>query len=122
MKLLFDMNLSPLLVTFMERVGWESIHWSSVGDPRAPDPTILEWAKKNGYWVITNDLDFGAILAVTKAQAPSVIQFRMQDLSPSHLKPILLSVLEKYSNYLELGALLSVDEGRSRVKILPLKQ
>jgi predicted nuclease of predicted toxin-antitoxin system len=120
MKLLFDMNLSPLLVVLMRIDGWESIHWSTVGDPRASDRTILNWARKNEYWVITNDLDFGAILAATKAESPSVVQFRTQDVSPAHIKPILLNVLEQYKNYLESGAIISVNERNSRIRILPL--
>jgi predicted nuclease of predicted toxin-antitoxin system len=106
----------------MRKDGWDSIHWSSVGDPRAADKTIMSWARKNGYWVITNDLDFGDILAVTDARGPSVVQFRTQDLSPAHLKPILLSVLRQYRSHLESGALISVEETRSRVRILPLRQ
>jgi len=67
MKLLFDMNLSPLLVDMMNNCGWESIHWASVGDPKATDRAIMEWGLKNGCCVVTNDLDFGDILAVTDA-------------------------------------------------------
>jgi predicted nuclease of predicted toxin-antitoxin system len=120
MKLLFDMNLSPFLAKLMSQAGWESLHCSSIGDPRAPDRIIFDWAQKNDQWVITNDLDFGAILAVTKAQKPSVIQFRTQDVSPNHLKPLLLATLEQYKDYLEAGALISIDEKNSRVRILPL--
>lgn len=121
MKLLFDMNLSPLLAALMNKEGWESIHWSSVGDPKAPDHLIMNWALKNGFWVVTNDLDFGDILAVTNAQGPSVIQFRTQDLSPGHLKPLLVSILDQYKGHLKSGALISADDKRSRIRILPLR-
>ncbi len=120
MKLLFDMNLPPLLAARMANAGWESIHWSMIGNPSASDREIFEWADKNGFWVITNDLDFGAILAATKAHRPSILQFRTQDVSPHHLEPILLATLEKYKDYLESGALISVDERHSRIRILPL--
>jgi predicted nuclease of predicted toxin-antitoxin system len=122
MKLLFDMNLSPVLAASMRDSGWETIHWSDVGNPRATDATILEWAGKNGYWIVTNDLDFGAILAATKAECPSVVQVRTEDVSPDHLEPILTVVLQEYKSYLEDGALISVDEVKSRVRILPIKQ
>ena len=122
MKLLFDMNLSPILVDLMNNYGWESIHWSSVGNPKATDRTIMEWGLKNGCCVITNDLDFGDILAVTDARGPSVVQFRTQDLSPTHINPILLTVLKQYKRYLESGALISVEETRCRVRILPLRR
>lgn len=35
MKLLIDMNLSPLWVDTLTRHGWEAVHWSTVGDPHA---------------------------------------------------------------------------------------
>lgn len=65
MKVLSDMNLSPNWVPLLEAAGFESVHWSTVGDPGASDRSILEWALTNGYIVFTNDLDFGAILAAT---------------------------------------------------------
>jgi predicted nuclease of predicted toxin-antitoxin system len=64
MKLLIDMNLSPDWVS-VSVVGIEAIHWSTVGDPRAPDRTIFAWAKEHSFVVFTNDLDFGAILAAS---------------------------------------------------------
>ena len=74
MKILIDMNLSPLWVDVFEEHGMQSAHWSTVGDPRASDKTIMTWARENGYIVFTQDLDFGAILATSDANAPSVIQ------------------------------------------------
>lgn len=37
MKLLIDMNLSPLWVEFLAGSGFESIHWSDVGQASGPD-------------------------------------------------------------------------------------
>ena len=62
MKLLIDMNLSPEWVPVLKERGWDAIHWSSIGDPGAPDREIMTWAKANGHIVFTHDLDFGAIL------------------------------------------------------------
>lgn len=42
MKILIDMNLSPAWVDVLNQAGHEAIHWSNVGDPRAPDAQILE--------------------------------------------------------------------------------
>jgi len=76
MKLLVDMNLSPEWVRVLEEGGWEATHWSKIGDAGASDSEIMTWAKANGHVVFTHDLDFGAILAATKAQSPSVLQIR----------------------------------------------
>jgi predicted nuclease of predicted toxin-antitoxin system len=120
MKILVDMNLSPDWVPALTNHGITSVHWSTVGNPRAEDAVIMDWARENGYVVFTHDLDSGAALALTQAGGPSVIQVRTQDVTPAHLEPQLITVLEKYGPELEAGCLIVLDEGRSRVRILPL--
>lgn len=120
MKILVDMNLSPLWVQSLEDHGFTATHWSSVGDGRAPDSELMQWAHDNDYVVFTNDLDFGAILAVTKAKAPSVIQVRAQDVSPEHLTDLVVRGLRQHEEMLEQGALISIDEARLRSRVLPL--
>ncbi|HXT13289.1 MAG TPA: DUF5615 family PIN-like protein [Candidatus Angelobacter sp.] len=83
MKLVVDMNLSPEWVKVLVEAGWETIHWSKVGDFRATDIEIMAWAKSNGHVVFTHDLDFGTALALTHAEGPSIIQVRTQDVAPS---------------------------------------
>jgi predicted nuclease of predicted toxin-antitoxin system len=70
MRLLLDMNLSPSWVGFLRESGVEAVHWSTVGDPRASDATIMAWARHGGYVVFTHDLDFSALLAATEATGP----------------------------------------------------
>jgi len=120
MKILVDMNRSPDWVTVLTNHGITAVHWSTVGDPRAPDDLIMDWARANAYVVFTHDLDFGAALALTQAEGPSVIQVRTQDVTPEHLEPQVISVLENNSSQLEAGCLIVLDEARSRVRILPL--
>ena len=61
-NVLIDMNLSPDWVPVLQRHGWPAVHWSTVGDPRASDRTIMDWAVANGSIVFTHDLDFGTML------------------------------------------------------------
>lgn len=120
MKILIDMNLAPAWVEVLQADGWDAVHWSTVGHPSAIDQTIMDWARAYDYVVFTHDLDFGAILAVSHAAKPSVIQVRTQDLLPQHLSAVLLTVLRQYQAVLEAGALIVVDEQKLRVRILPL--
>jgi len=122
MKLLIDMNLSPEWVPVLKERGWDAIHWSSIGDPGAPDREIMTWAKANGHIVFTHDLDFGAILAATKAESPSVFQIRTQDINPRHISDLVVSALSQFKDHLEVGALVSVDETKFRARILPLQE
>jgi predicted nuclease of predicted toxin-antitoxin system len=80
----------------------------------------MQWARENDYVVFTHDLDFGALLALTQAGSPSAIQVRTQDVSPHYLEATVIDALKKYESLLEAGALIILDEGKSRVRILPL--
>jgi hypothetical protein len=66
-KILIDMNLSPAWAETLKSAGFEADHWSTLGDIRAADSTILSWARSNGYVLLTHDLDFGAILAAARS-------------------------------------------------------
>lgn len=86
----------------------------------ATDRAIMEWARSNGYIVFTHDLDFGAILAATQASGPSVIQFRAENVLAEDLGPAVIAAIRRFQDALEQGALISVDPGRARARILPL--
>ena len=120
MKFLLDMNLSPRLATLFRENDYESVHWTEVGPHMTCDKDILRWANENGWIIITNDLDFGAILALEKLCLPRVIQIRRLELFPEYVFPILKRVIKQFENELERGAIVVVDEKRMRVRLLPL--
>lgn len=121
MKVLIDMNLSTKWVPVFKQHGWHAVHWQEIGDPRASDPTIMDWARANNYIVFTQDLDFGTLLATTYVQKPSVIQVRIQNALPENLGLWLTGILQQHQASLESGALLTVTEDRTRVRILPFR-
>ena len=120
MKLLVDMNLSPGWVDRLRQHGFEAIHWSTIGAATAPDDEILAWAREHQFVVITKDLDFSAILAATSGRTPSVVQVRTQDLLSDATVRIVATALGTFRTKIEAGSLLSIDEGGTRVRLLPL--
>ncbi len=122
MKILIDMNLSPDWTAVLTAENIEAVHWSSVGKPYAPDEEIMQYARENGYAVFTHDLDFGAMLALTQAESPSVLQIRAQDVLPKSIGQIVITILNKYQNELEQGALIVFDKAKERIRILPLER
>jgi len=120
MKILIDVNFPPVWVDVFSRHRIDAVHWTSIGDPRAKDSEIMEWARRNEYVVFTHDLDFGALLAMTRAAGPSVIQVRTQDVFPSASETLVIAALEKCESALDQGAIVSIDERSSRVRILPI--
>lgn len=121
MKIVIDMCLPPLWVDYFAGANIEASHWTQIGNPKAADKEIFEWAQQNGYIVFTHDLDFGAILAATNANAPSVIQIRTQDVTPEKQGTRLIEAIKSHENYLLAGALLTVDELKSKIRILPIR-
>lgn len=117
---LIDMNLPPAWVERLAREGWTSVHWSTIGDARATDPTVMEYARTHGHVVFTHDLDFGAIMAQAKSGRPSVIQVRAQDVRPESLGDLVVNAVREHEKILKTGALLTIDESTMRVRVLPI--
>ena len=120
MKILIDMNLSPEWVQEFKFHNIEAVHWSAAGKFDARDKIIMDWARKHDHIVFTHDLDFGTALALTRAEKPSVIQVRTQNVTVSHLSKIIIPTLKEHTNLLQKGALLVIDEDKQRIRILPL--
>ena len=120
-KLLIDVNLSPKWVPVLRGLGWPAVHWTDIGDPRATDDAIMAWARHNDHAVFTHDLDFGAMLALSGASGPSVLQVRSQDVTPDYLADVVAAALRQHGADLASGALVVVDPNRARVRVLPIQ-
>lgn len=121
MKLLVDMNLSQRWVGLLSGAGIEAVHWSTVGAMNAPDAEIMAYATGHDYVVLTHDLDFSAILAVTHGEKPSVVQLRADDVRPEVIGGQVLIALRQMETELQEGALVTIDPNRTRLRVLPLR-
>jgi predicted nuclease of predicted toxin-antitoxin system len=119
-KVLIDVNLSPAWTAMLGTNGIEAVHWTSVGDPRAPDDELLRYAREHGYIVFTHDLDFGLLLALTRANGPSVIQVRAQNVLPDAIGDLVVRILTEQAAVLASGALVTVEPHATRVRVLPI--
>ncbi len=120
MKLLLDINISPLWVEWLKNRDYAAVHWSEVGNPKAPDTEILVWARERDYVVFTHDLDFSRLLALTHSQGPSVLQVRTEDVLPSGIGNLVVGALRQFSDLIETGAIVVIDATSSRARILPI--
>jgi predicted nuclease of predicted toxin-antitoxin system len=109
-------------VAFLRANGFEAVHWTTVGDPKAADRELMAHAAQHQFVVLTHDLDFGAILAASNLAAPSVVQIRAGSTDPDAIASHLLLALRQVEPELAAGALVTVDLNRHRVRVLPLRQ
>ena len=119
-KFLVDVSLPLAWVEVFIKHGWSATHWSAVGDARSIDRAVMAWARENGFVVFTHDLDFGTLLALTGANGPSVLQARTHDVLPEHLEQIVVTTIRTYESHLRDGAIVTVDELRGKVRVLPI--
>ena len=120
LRLVIDVNFSPDWAPTLTDAGFEAVHWAQIGDPSAPDREVMDWAAAEGYAVFSHDLDFSTMLALTQAGKPSLIQLRGPKVLPEQIAEILIASIRRFQVDLEAGALLLIEPGRSRVRVLPL--
>ena len=122
MRFLVDMNLTPRWVSHLNQRGHEAVHWSSIGPPTTRDSEICDYARRHGFVLLTNDLDFPQILAHTKEAAPSTLLLRGGPLVPELRATALLNAIEECADEIARGAVLTLDwRDRPRARLLPLK-
>ena len=76
MRFLVDMPLSPGIASWLADRGHDAVHALELGLDRAPDEAIVEQARDEQRVVITADLDYPQLLALTQAEGPGLILFR----------------------------------------------
>jgi predicted nuclease of predicted toxin-antitoxin system len=122
MKFLADMGISYRSVNYLSDLGYGALHLSQLGDIEKEDAEILAQARLDTRVVLTNDLDFGDLLALSGESRPSVVIFRLQDMTADNVNRYLDDILARYSAALNEGVIVSVSERRIRIRKLPIER
>ena len=88
MKLLFDQNLSPKLVTHAADLYPDSTHVHVVGIDRLADKELRDYARREGFVIVTKDSDFSD-LCILLGFPPKVIWIRRGNCSTKTIESIL---------------------------------
>lgn len=120
MKLLLDQGLPRSAAPLLQAAGLDTAHVGDRGHATASDAAILALAAAEGRVVATLDADFHTLLALAGATGPSVIRIRIEGLRGEALAALIQSVLAQAGAELAAGAVVTVQEGRLRIRRLPL--
>ena len=120
MRFLADMGLARSTTAFLRAQGHDAQHLRDQGLQRLSDATIIEKASAERRIILTADLDFSRIIALSGARIPSVITFRSTDMRPATVNRYLSTVLIRFGSELERGVIISVNERSIRVRSLPI--
>jgi len=120
MRFLVDMCVDVRIVTWLREQGYDAIHLREEGLHRLPDPDIFSKGISEKRVIVTFDLDFSEIAALSGGQKISVIVFRLKNTRAFHVINRLTDVLKEVAKPLEKGAIITIEESRYRVRYFPI--
>jgi predicted nuclease of predicted toxin-antitoxin system len=85
-----------------------------------PMTKILEKSRLENRILLTVDLDFAQLLAVSQSPLPSVVLFRLGNENYDQINDCLNLLIDEYTEDLILGAMISVNKKGFRVRKLPI--
>ena len=106
---------------FLRGLGHEVVHALDLGLARAADEEIVDQAKAKGMTILTEDLDFGAMLAVTREIEPGVIILRVGNWRREAIEDRLRTVFEALPEESFKNSIATVDRHRVRFRRLPIQ-
>jgi len=108
------------VVQWLKKQGHDAIHLREENLHRLPNGLIFEKAYKEKRILLTFDLDFSEIVALSGGKMMSVILFRLRNTRTQHVIERLSKVIEDSKKSLEEGAVVVVEETRHRIRRLPI--
>ena len=120
LKLLADIHISPITVAELRAIGYEIHRVSDFISASASDSQIIELAILESAAIITQDLDFSALVAQSGLNKPSIVSLRVSDAKPHRISRILKIVLPQIEQDLQEGSIVSIEETEYRVRKLPI--
>lgn len=120
MKFFADMGISQHTVGWLQDQGYDVVHAREVEMQRAPDEKILTRTREEERVLLTLDLDFGYLMAISSAKLPSVAIFRLGNETSEFITARLRDTLACCEADLRQGAIISVEEATIRVRHLPI--
>jgi predicted nuclease of predicted toxin-antitoxin system len=122
MRFLLDMPVSFLLLDVLQAHGHEGVHAHQIGKDRAPDDELLEIARREDRVIVTADLDFPRLMALSLAEGPGLILFRGGNYSDQEMCELLTLVLRRVPAETLEKSVCVVDRKRIRVTRLPFER
>ncbi len=119
MRFLADMGISRKTVTWLRNNGHDAVHLLDERLHKLPDKDVLEKARKEKRILLTMDLDFGYLLAISKQDMPSIIILRLKNETYENINKRLTDVLRNLDKQLIDGNfVISVEESKIRYRSL----
>ena len=107
------------VASWLNSRGHDATHLRDEGLQRLPDGGIFEKAIVESRVVVTFDLDFGEIVALSRGRKTGVILFRLRNTRTPFVIQRLSEVIFECADALARGAIVIVEETRYRIREFP---
>lgn len=121
MRFLADMCVATRIVEWLRAKEHDVVHLREEGLQRLSDAEVFKKAASENRIILTFDLDFGEIVALSGGKAMSIILMRLRNTRTPYVLKRLETVLEESRELLERGAFIIVEDTRYRARQLPIK-
>ena len=119
MRFVADMCMDVRVASWLNSQGHDATHLRDEGLQRLPNGGVFEKAIAESRVVVTFDLDFGEIVALSKGRKTGVILFRLRNTRTAFVIQRLSEVISECADALMRGAIVIVEEARHRVREFP---
>ena len=120
MRLLADLHISPRTVLSLRSLGHDVVRVNEVMPVDSPDEAIVAQARRDRRVVLTQDLGFSAIIALSGAAFPSVISLRLASSDIDRVNAVPERVLPGMEQDVARGTIITVEDHRIRRRPLPI--
>lgn len=121
MRILADLHIAPRTVGFLRALGHDVVRVTEVLPATASDVAIVAHAIADHRAILSQDLDFSAIVALSGKNIPSVISLRLSISRIEYVNSILERTLGTIESDVAGGAIITITDHRVRRRLLPLR-
>ena len=114
------MGVSIEVVRWLRSDGHDAVHLREESLQRLADPEVFRKSIEEERILLTFDLDFGEIAALSRGIPGKIIVFRLRNTRTATVIARLSSVISHCRAELDSGAVVTVEDARYRVRLLPI--
>lgn len=121
MRFLVDQPVSPLLAKWLRDEGHDAQHVRDRGMSCASDEDIFSVASAEDAVIVTSDLDYSRILALSRRDRPGLILFRAGPMTDQDMLLLLQRVMVSVPLSDIRRSIVIADRARLRIAALPVR-
>lgn len=122
MRFLVDACVDVRVADWPRSEGHDAVHLRERALQRLGDEEVIRKAGAAGRAIVTFDLDFSEIAALSAGRHAGIIVFRLHDSRHENVIARPAAVLARSAAALERGAVIGVEEDRHRARFFPARE